>query len=161
MRAATILACLIFPIGSMPAQARDYDSLSAWSLEDLCEKKDKRRHTEAIFAELERRAAFTPLDLRLVRFGWTKIGMAESALECLWGAPDSESQADGAAAKTYRHRIDGESRTIDVFFAEGRVTDIRMRPVEYPPWPGAGGFSLETISEELLWSGRNGRNWGQ
>lgn len=160
MKAAALLMSLIVLPVALPAQAKESDDLSSWSLEELCEKKDKDRHADAVFAELERRAVFTTLDFRLVRYGWTKVGMAESALECLWGAPDSESQADGAAAKTYRHRIDGDWRTIDVLFAQGRVTDIRMRPVEYRPWPGPGDSPVRTLSDELFWSGPNaGNRW--
>ena len=154
--AAFLMSLIVVPV-ALPSHAKDWDDLSSWSIEELCDNKDRRRHEEAIFAELERRAVFTPLDLRLVRFGWTKAGMAESALECLWGASDSESQADGAASKTYRHRIDGDWRTIDVHFAQGRVTDIRMRPVEYPPWPGAGDSPVRTLSDVLFWSPPNNR----
>ena len=69
MKAAAFLISLIVLPVALPAHARDWDDLGSWSIEELCENKDKRRHAEAIFAELERRGTFRTYELDLIREG--------------------------------------------------------------------------------------------
>jgi hypothetical protein len=153
MRAAAFLISLIvLPLAfPAPAQAKDGDDLSGWSVQELCENKDKRRHAEAVFAELERREVFTAVDLARVRGGHFGVGMDEAALQCLWGPPDSESRGDGAVSQTYRNRIDGFRRTIDVRFVAERVTNIRIRLEmdSYPAYPWRP-FSERPIDDPYL-----------
>jgi hypothetical protein len=149
MKAAAFLMSLIAVPVALPSHARDWDDLGSWSVEELCENKDKRRHEEAIFAELERRGVFSPFDLELVRSGEIDVGMGEAALHCSWGAPismrqqqipawklpdsvkpDSVKQRNSDAWLTYRRRIDGYRRTFDVFIVAERVTEISVRQLD-------------------------------
>jgi hypothetical protein len=138
----------------MPAQARDYDNLSAWSLEDLCKKKEKRRHAAAIFAEIERRGTFSSQDLELIRTGIVDLGMGQAALQCSWGEPDAVSQTESVSWQTYRARIDGQQRTVFVHVIAGQVTNIYMRPLGYNVGSKAPSVYANLYSDRLL-SGRD------
>ena len=127
MKAAAFLISLIVLPVALPAQAKDGDDLSSWTLEELCERKDNDRHAEAVLAELERRDVFSASDLELVRSDTIDRGMDESALQCSWGAPDSVTQRDGDAWQTWRNPSDGPKLTVDVQVVAGRVTDIQVR----------------------------------
>lgn len=147
MRALTILAFVTLLAAVMPAQAKDSDDLSSWSLEELCAKKDKSRHAEAIFAELGLRNVFSSFDLDLVRSGEIEVGMDAAALQCSWGAPHSVQQGDGAVSQTYYKRIDGWRRTVHVFVVAERVTEHHIRPVgssaNLDPWETFSGRPID------------------
>jgi hypothetical protein len=150
MRAATILACLSFLIASLSAQARDYNDLPAWSLEDLCEKKEKQRYAAAIFAEIERRESFSSQDLELIRSGIVDLGMDQVAVQCSWGEPDAVLQSDSETLQVYHRRIDGQRRTVFVHVIAGQVTDIHVGPP--PPDVGSDPPSVDSLlhSDRLL-----------
>jgi hypothetical protein len=134
MKTAAFLISLIALPLALPAQARD-DDLSVWLLEDLCEKKDKDRHADAVLAELERRAVFGSLDLELIRSGDIDVGMEQAALQCSLGEPEFVRPGDGDAWYMYRQRIDGQRRTVFVHVIAERVTDIDLAPVGYKGRP--------------------------
>ena len=73
MKAPAVLILLIVLPVVLPAQAKDSDDLGSWSLEELCENKDKRKHAEAVFAEFERRGTFKPFEIELIRDTRTEL----------------------------------------------------------------------------------------
>ena len=154
MRTVTILASMALLTAATSVQARDNDDLSQWSLENLCEKKDKPRHAEAIFAEIEGRGIFTSVDLALVRSGKIEVGMSEAALRCSWGKPDSVSQLDAAALHTYRNRVDGLKRTFEVRLVAERVTAVHVRrgsgPYVFGTGPTSDSHNWNTFSGRFI-----------
>jgi hypothetical protein len=79
--------------------------LSGWSVEELCDEKDKDRHAEAVFAELARRGIFTASELELIREGGIPSGIPsgtrETVLLCSWGLPRGIEVWDGVPWLVY------------------------------------------------------------
>ena len=144
MRAVALFISLAVWLVALPAHTKDRDDLSNWSLEKLCEKKDKSRHEEAVFAEIERRAIFTSLDIYRIRSGKTEVGMEEAALHCSLGAPDSVSHTDGAASQRYYRSIDDHPSVIEVLVVAGQVTNVRTSYASHiDPWRTFSGREID------------------
>jgi hypothetical protein len=123
--AALIMSLIALPV-MLPAQAKDSDDLGSWSLEELCEKKDKDRHAEAIFAEIERRAVFSTSELELIREGRIDIGFSEAALYCSWGEPRATESRDGGPWQVYYQRREGYRWTVLLRIDSSLVAEVRL-----------------------------------
>jgi hypothetical protein len=108
-KAATFLMSLIVVPVALPSPARDWDDLSSWSLEKLCDKKDKARHEEAVYAELARRSIFTSSELDLIREGRIPSGTSEAVLHCSWGQPRATETWYGESWQVYYRRRDSQN----------------------------------------------------
>jgi hypothetical protein len=126
--AALLISLCALPV-ALPAHAKDADDLSSWSLEDLCENRDKRKHEEAVFAELERRGTFRPFELELIREGRIDIGASEAALHCSWGEPRRTESRNGVPWQVYyRRREGGPPLRLLLRIDSSLVAEIRPAP---------------------------------
>jgi hypothetical protein len=125
VRAKAFLISLIVVPFALPAQAEDSDDLSGWSVEELCENKDKRKHAEAVLAELERRGTFRPFEIELIREGRIDIGASEAALNCSWGEPRGAETLNGEPWQAYYRRAGRHNRRMLVRIDSALVAEIR------------------------------------
>lgn len=125
MRTTVLFASAGLLLAALPAQARDTEDLTTWSVEELCEKKDKARHAEAVLAELERRDIFNTFELELIREGGADIGMGEAALQCSWGEPRGSETLNGDNWQVYYQRRNGYQRRLLLRIDSSFVAEIR------------------------------------
>lgn len=125
MRTTVLFASASLLLAALPAQARDSDDLTTWSVEELCEKKDKARHAEAVLAELERRDIFDASELELIRAGRIDFGIREAVLHCSWGQPRDTEVWSGEPWQVYYQRRDRYQRRLLLRIDSSRVAEIR------------------------------------
>jgi hypothetical protein len=146
VRAAPFLISLVVLPLALPAQAKDSDDLSGWSVEELCDKKDKRKHAEAVFAEFERRGTFKPFEIELIRAGRIDIGASEAALHCSWGEPRATEAWNGEPWQVYYRRAGSENWRLLLRIDSALVAEIRPDfgngPGDQGDGPGGGFRSL-------------------